>query len=77
MHNLKTVIYICEEYPSGNKYYYKKEILTNDTWKNLNSLYWSQKKPITEATFNKQKNKGYNTEYYFIDKPMAQIINLF
>lgn len=59
MHSRQTVIYICEEYPSGNRYYYKKELITHDSWMNPKSLEWSAPRPISEKTFIERARAGY------------------
>ena len=76
MHSKQTVKYICEIYPSGNKYYYKQEIITHDSWDNLSSLAWSTPRPITEDTFLKGKVNGYKVEERKINKQPAKIILL-
>lgn len=73
MHSKQTVKYICEKYPSGNCYYYKQEIITHDCWEKLNSLAWSAPRPISEATFMKQKQVGYKVEERYINKPPATV----
>ena len=76
MHSIQTVKYICEKYPSGNSYYYKREIITHDCWDNLESLAWSAPRPITKETFLKQKQAGYKTEINYINKQPAKIYQL-
>ncbi|MFC0235690.1 hypothetical protein ACFFJJ_05170 [Fictibacillus phosphorivorans] len=76
MHSRQTVRYICEEYVSGNCYYYKSEIITHDNWKNLDSLSWSRPRPISEKTFLKQKKAGFRTEHKFIKKEPAVVVSL-
>lgn len=76
MHSKQTVIYICKEYKSGNRYYYKKELITHDNWANLDSLAWSSPRPITEKTFLKRKKAGYKTEHIKLDKGPAPVIPL-
>ncbi|KZE67848.1 hypothetical protein AWM68_18160 [Fictibacillus phosphorivorans] len=76
MHSRQTVRYICEEYVSGNCYYYKSEIITHDNWKNLDSLSWSRPRPISKKTFMKQKKAGYKTEHKFIKKEPAVVVSL-
>ncbi len=76
MHSKQTVKYICEQYPSGNCYFYKQEIITHDNWENLNSLAWSAPRPIAKETFLKQKQAGYKTETKFINKQPASIYHL-
>lgn len=63
MHSKQTVKYICETYPSGNLYYYKIELITHDSWNNIESLMWSAPRPISKDTFQKRKNEGYKIEY--------------
>jgi hypothetical protein len=74
MHSKQTVVYICKEYASGNRYYYKKELITHDKWTNLNSLAWSTLRPISEKTYLRRKKAGYKTEYIKLDKRPALII---
>ncbi|WP_078552973.1 hypothetical protein [Bacillus alkalicellulosilyticus] len=74
MHTKQTVKYICEKYPSGNQYYYKKEVITHDNWKNLQSLTWSRPRPISEKTFIQRKNEGYTVEVIIHKKKPAEII---
>lgn len=74
MHSRQTVIYICEEYPSGNRYYYKKELITHDSWMNPKSLEWSAPRPISEKTFIERAQAGYRTEYRKINRPQAKIL---
>jgi hypothetical protein len=74
MHTKQTVIYICKEYTSGNRYYYKKELITHDNWTNIQSLAWSAPRPISERTFFKRKKDGYKTEHIKIHKSPAKII---
>ncbi|EIT85613.1 hypothetical protein A374_10268 [Fictibacillus macauensis ZFHKF-1] len=76
MHSRHTVVYICEEYTSGNCYYYKTELITHDSWRNPESLSWSRPRPISRATFLKQKKAGFRTEYRKINKKPAQVIPL-
>lgn len=76
MHSKNTVKYICKEYISGNRYYYKQEIITHDSWDKLQSLAWSTPRPISESTYQKRKNEGYKTEYYYIEKKPAKVIPL-
>lgn len=76
MHSKSTVKYICEEYLSGNRYYYKQEIITHDSWDQLHSLAWSRPRPISESTYKKRKKEGYKTEYRLIKKKPADIIPL-
>ncbi|WP_328017760.1 hypothetical protein [Halalkalibacterium halodurans] len=74
VHTKQTVKYRCERYPSGNKYYYKQEIITHDTWENIESLQWSTPRPITRKTFLAKKQQGYKIEYVDIQKPPAELI---
>ncbi|WP_017728248.1 hypothetical protein [Halalkalibacterium ligniniphilum] len=76
MHSKHTVKYICEQYPSGNCYYYKQEIITQDTWQNIGSLMWSTPRPISKGTFVQKAKQGYVVEHRTITKPPAQIISL-
>lgn len=74
MHSKQTVKYICHQYPTGHCYYYKTEIITHDTWDNIQSLAWSRLRPISEKTFYKRKKEGFKVEY--IKKQSAKIIDL-
>ncbi|WP_062046441.1 hypothetical protein [Bacillus sp. JCM 19034] len=74
MHTKKTVKYICHQYPSGNCYYFKSEIITHHSWQRLESLQWSTPRPITEKTFLMRKKQGFKIEYVLQKKPPAQII---
>jgi hypothetical protein len=74
MHSKQTVIYICKEYSSGNRYYYKKELITHDNWENPESLAWSSPRPIAKTTYLRRKKAGYKTEYIRIKKKPAEII---
>ncbi|MGO4887001.1 hypothetical protein ACJ2A9_04515 [Anaerobacillus sp. MEB173] len=76
MHSKNTVRYICKEYNSGNRYYYKQEIITHDSWGNLDSLTWSTPRPISKATYDKRKKEGFKTEHQFIKKNPAPVIPL-
>jgi hypothetical protein len=75
VHSVYTVRYICEEYPSGNRYYYKQELITHDSWDNPDSLAWSHPRPISKKTYCKRKKGGYRTEHRFVDKQPAKIIH--
>ncbi|MDT8861679.1 hypothetical protein N0O92_15785 [Alkalihalobacillus sp. MEB130] len=74
MHSKQTVKYICESFPSGNHYYYKKELITHDCWENIDSLQWSRARPISKSTFIKREKEGYKTEYIVKKKAPAQVI---
>ncbi|MDN4526785.1 hypothetical protein [Fictibacillus fluitans] len=76
MHSKHTVLYICEEYLSGNCYYYKTELITHDSWRKPESISWSRPRPISKATFMKQKKAGYRTEHRKIKKSPAVVIAL-
>jgi hypothetical protein len=76
VHSKQTVKYICEKYPSGNCYYYKQEIITHDCWENPASLAWSAPRPITKATFMRQKQAGYKAENKYINKQPAKVYQL-
>ncbi len=73
MHTKQTVKYLCEQYPSGNTYYYKQEIITHDCWDNIHSLQWSTPRPISKATFYKRQKEGFKVEIKFIDKSPARV----
>ncbi|GAE24819.1 hypothetical protein JCM9140_771 [Halalkalibacter wakoensis JCM 9140] len=74
MHSKQTVKYICESYPSGNNYYYKKELITHDSWNNIHSLSWSRARPISKKTFHKRKKEGYKIEYVKREKAPADVL---
>ncbi|TLS37919.1 hypothetical protein [Pseudalkalibacillus caeni] len=74
MHSKHTVRYICEEYSSGNKYFYKQELITHDTWQNPASIQWSARRPITRQTFMKNKLAGFPVIYRHIKKEPGTII---
>lgn len=74
MHTKRTVKYTCHQYPSGNCYYYKSEIITHHSWQDLDSLQWSTPRPITEKTFLKREKQGYKVEYVSHKKSLAKII---
>jgi hypothetical protein len=76
MHSRHTVRYICEEYPSGNRYYFKQELITHDSWQKPESIAWSRPRPITEKTYVKQKEAGFPTQFHYIEKPPADILYL-
>jgi len=76
MHSRHTVRYICEVYPSGNRYYYKQELITHDTWRNPESIAWSRPRPITRRTFEKAKKAGYPVVIRHIKNPPADIVCL-
>ncbi|TMW73711.1 hypothetical protein [Alteribacter natronophilus] len=75
MHSKQTVRYLCQIYPSGNEYYFKEEIITHDSWDNLNSLEWGRRRPVTKETFEKRRREGYRVHRTFIDKPMGQLLH--
>ncbi|WP_078597025.1 hypothetical protein [Evansella clarkii] len=74
MHSRQTVKYICETYPSGNKYYYKQEMITNGSWEDISTLQWGTKRPVTERTFRARKEEGYKTQVVYIDKEPAVVL---
>ncbi|ARK29436.1 hypothetical protein [Halalkalibacter krulwichiae] len=74
MHSKQTVKYICKEYPSGNHYFYKTELITHDSWEKIESLMWSALRPISETTFQKRKREGYKVEYIKMKKQPAEIL---
>lgn len=67
MHTKQTTKYICEEYTSGNKYYYKQEFL-------MEQERWGSKRPVSKQTYLKRKNDGYKCLYHRIRKTPALII---
>ncbi|WP_100406857.1 hypothetical protein [Bacillus solitudinis] len=76
MHSKNTVKYICECYPSGNKYYYKQELITHDSWNNPKSINWSSPRPISERTYKNRKTEGFKTEVHYSTKLPAIVIPL-
>ncbi|WP_227935029.1 hypothetical protein [Alkalihalobacillus deserti] len=74
MHSKQTVKYVCETYPSGNHYYYKIELITHDSWNNIESLMWSTPRPISKETFQKRKIEGYKVEYVTMKNKPAVIL---
>ncbi len=74
MHSKQTVKYICVSYLSGNRYFYKVELITHDSWENIDSLSWSTPRPISEATFEKRRREGYKVEYIKRMSAPAKII---
>ncbi|KGA97076.1 hypothetical protein AJ85_21360 [Alkalihalobacillus alcalophilus ATCC 27647 = CGMCC 1.3604] len=74
MHSKQTVTYICETYFSGNQYFYKKELITFDSWNNPSSLAWSTPRPISEKTFKRRKKEGYKVIYTYNEKIPAKVI---
>lgn len=77
MHSRQTVKYVCEVYPSGNHYYYKIELITHDSWENIESLMWSRPRPITKETFQKREKEGYKIEYITKKNKPADILPFF
>lgn len=75
MHSKQTVKYVCESYPSGNCYYYKKEVITHDSWEEIESLSWSTPRPISKKTFQQRKKEGYKVEYVKCEKAPALIFS--
>ncbi|MDQ0205642.1 hypothetical protein [Alkalicoccobacillus murimartini] len=76
MHSKQTVKYICERYPSGQSYYYKQEIITHDSWDNIDSIAWSTPRPITKKTFEKRKKDQYRVEIRVKHKLPAEVIRI-
>jgi hypothetical protein len=76
MHSKQTVKYIVEEYPSGRKLFFKQELVTMGSWNNIESLYWTRPRPITERTFQKQKKAGFPTEHRLMKNKPADIVFL-
>ncbi|WP_368504681.1 hypothetical protein AB3N04_03125 [Alkalihalophilus sp. As8PL] len=74
MHSKQTVKYICKTYPSGNQYFYKSELITHDSWNNIQSLSWSTPRPISKSTFQKREKEGYKIEENFINQRPAQVL---
>lgn len=77
MHSKATVWYICEEYVNaGRKFYWKRELLTTDSYRNLDSVYWSDRRPITRRTFERAQREGYKCDLVRIYHPPGDIILL-
>ena len=74
VHSKKTVKYTCEIYPSGNKYFFKQEMITFSSWDDVTSLQWGCKRPVTQGTFDKRKKEGYRTYEKFIHKGPALVL---
>ncbi|MDG5787717.1 hypothetical protein QA612_09420 [Evansella sp. AB-P1] len=74
MHSKQTVKYICEQYPSGNCYYFKQEMITTESWDDVSSLQWGRKRPITQKTFEKRKQEGYRIIETFIQQEPAVVL---
>lgn len=63
MHSKATVFYVCQYYVyTGLKLYYKRELITTDSFRNLDSVYWSRPRPVSERTFKKAQKEGYKCE---------------
>lgn len=76
MHSKQTVRYICEEYTSGRKLFFKQELVTMGSWNHIESLYWTRPRPISERTFNKQKKAGFPVEVRQMKNKPADIVFL-
>jgi hypothetical protein len=74
MHSKQTVKYICKTYPSGNHYFYKVELITHDSWNNIESLSWSAPRPISKNTFSKREKEGYKVEYIKMNTQPAKVL---
>ena len=75
MHSRQTVKYICEHHlQSGRKRYSKQEIITDSSWRELDSLRWSAPRPITQKTFRRAMDAGYTCEIKFLKTQAAQIL---
>ena len=75
MHTKQTVKYICEHHlTSGRKRYFKSEIITDSSWRELDSLRWSAPRPITQRTFRRAMDAGYACEVKFLKMQPAQIV---
>lgn len=79
VHNRQTVWYIRRRYVRGDAtydYHYKRELLTTDTYRNLDSVYWSSDKPITKRTFERAQRDGYKCDTYCVYLPPVELIDL-
>ena len=75
MHTKQTVKYICEHHlASGRKRYYKQEIITDSSWRELDSLRWTTPRPITRRTFRHAMDAGYPCEVKYLRNESAQIV---
>ena len=75
MHTKQTVKYICEHHlASGRKRYYKQEIITDTSWRELDSLRWTKPRPITQRTFRHAMDAGYPCEVKYLRNESAQIV---
>ena len=75
MHTKQTVKYICEHHlTSGRKRYFKSEIITDSSWRELDSLRWSAPRPITQKTFRRAMDAGYPCEIKFLKTQTAEIV---
>ncbi|GMA49369.1 hypothetical protein GCM10025857_07260 [Alicyclobacillus contaminans] len=75
MHAKATTWYICHRYVStGRSMYYKREMLTTDSYRDLRSVYWSAPKPITRNTFERARKLGYKCDVVWHYDPPAQVI---
>lgn len=79
MHSRETVVYVRRRYQRGDQrseYYYKRELLTSDSYRNLDSLYWSAERPITRQTYERAAQDGYHCEAFTIYMPPIELIEL-
>ncbi|MCL6446017.1 MAG: hypothetical protein K6T83_21670 [Alicyclobacillus sp.] len=77
MHSKETVWYICRRTVRGDQVYeryYKRELLTTDSYRNLDSLYWSDERPITRRTWKKAQREGYKCDTYTLYLPPVELI---
>lgn len=76
MHSRQTVKYICEHHlASGRKRYFKTEIITDSSWRELDSLRWSAPRPITQRTFRHAMDAGYPCEVKYLKSQPAEVID--
>lgn len=70
-----TVVYICEDYVvSGVQFYWKRELLTLDSYRNPESLYWSRRKPISAKTYRNAQRQGYKCDVVRIMQPPGVVV---
>ncbi len=75
MHSKQTVKYTCEQHLiSGHRRYFKQEILTDRSWRELDSLRWSAPRPITQRTFQRAMDAGFPCEIKYLRTEPAKII---
>lgn len=74
MHSKQTVKYICKEYLSGHRYFFKQEIIAVQSWEQPDTLIWGAQRPITEKTFRRRQKEGYKCYTYQMKSSPAKVI---